>query len=122
VAPYGRFIILTDEHVPFALVSALREAGWLVHRVEDERDLGKGTLDDRIFAYAAERGWVWLSRDEAAVAYPAAWQRAGKRFTGMIVWSQRHHRAMSIRHVVLEIETLEHEEDPFAAGVRFIKP
>jgi hypothetical protein len=50
VAPYGRFTLLTDEHVPLALVSALRKAGWRVHRVEDERGLGKGTLDDRVFA------------------------------------------------------------------------
>jgi hypothetical protein len=122
VAPSGRFIILTDEHVPFALVSALRDAGWVVHRVEDEVRLGKGTLDERVFAYAAEQGWVWLSRDEAAVAHPAAWQRRGQPFTGMLLWSQRYHHAMSIGHVVRQIEALEHEEHPFAAGVRFIKP
>jgi hypothetical protein len=50
---HGRFVILTDEHVPYALVESLGKAGWLVHRVEDEQGLGKGTDDDAIFAYAA---------------------------------------------------------------------
>ncbi len=116
------FVILTDEHVPCALVEALRNAGWLVHRVEDEPGLGKGALDAKVFAYAAERGWVWLSRDEAAVVRPAAWQREGRPFKGMLVWSQRYHRVMSIGDVVRQIEALTKEDDPFAAGVRFIKP
>lgn len=117
-----RFTFLTDEHVPFALVAALRGAGWDVHRVEDVRELGKGTLDERVFSYAASRGWVWLSRDEAALSHPAAWQRERRQFTGMIVWSQRYHRAMSVGQVVRQIEQLEGEEDPFVSGVRFIKP
>lgn len=122
MAGHGRFVILTDEHVPYALVEALRKAGWLVHRVEDEPGLGKGKLDAKVFAYGAERDWVWLSRDEAAVVHPAAWQREGRPFKGMLVWSQRYHRAMSIGDVVRQIEALTQEDDPFAAGVRFIKP
>ena len=50
MAGHGRFVILADEHVPYALVEALRKAGWLVHRVEDEPGLGKGELDDKVFA------------------------------------------------------------------------
>jgi hypothetical protein len=119
---HGRFVILTDEHVPYALVEALKKAGWLVHRVEDERELGKSTDDQTVFAYAAERGWVWLSRDEAAVVHPATWQREGRLFKGMLVWSQRYHRLMSIGDVVRQIEALAQEAHPFAAGVRFIKP
>lgn len=119
---YGRFEILTDEHVPYALVEALRRAGWLVYRVEDEPEFGKGKLDNAVFAHAAERNWVWLSRDEAAIAHPAAWHREGKPFKGMLVWSQRYHRVMSIGDVVAQIETLAQEDEPFAAGVRFIKP
>jgi len=122
VVDYGRFVILTDEHVGYALVEALRKAEWLVHRVEDEPGLGKRTLDDRIFAYAAERKWVWLTRDEAALVHPAAWQREGRPFEGMLVWSQRYHRLMSIGDVVRQIEALAKEDDPFAAGVRFITP
>jgi hypothetical protein len=75
-----------------------------------------------VFAYAAARGWLWLSRDEGALAHPAAWLREGRRFTGMLVWSQRYHRAMSVGEVVRQIEDLEGEQDPFVAGVRFIKP
>ena len=108
--------------MPFALVKALRDAGWQVHRVEDEPGLGKGTIDDRVFTCAAVRGWVWMSRDEAAVTYPAACQREGKPFTDMLVWSHRYHRAMSVGQVMRQIEALGREEDPFAAGVRFIKP
>ena len=122
MAAHGRFVIVTDEHVPYALVEALRDAGWLVHRVEDEPALGKGMSDDKIFAYAAANGWIWLSRDEAAVVHPATWQREGKLFEGMLVWSQRHHRVMSIGDVVRRIEAPAAEEEPFAAGTRFIKP
>lgn len=119
---HGRFVILTDEHVPKALVRALQEAGWLVYRVEDERGLGKSTDDRTVFAHAAERGWIWLSRDEAAVVHPAIWQREGRPFKGMLVWSQRYHHLMSIGDVVDQIDALAQEDDPFASGVRFIKP
>jgi PIN like domain len=119
---HGRFVILTDEHVPYALVEALRNAGWSVHRVEDEPGLGKRTKDPVVFAYAAERRWVWLSRDEAAVAHPSAWLREGRPFEGMLVWSQRYHLVMSIGDVLRRIEALAQEDDPFAAGARFIKP
>ncbi len=122
MAGYGRFVILTDEHVTSALVEALRKAGWLVHRVEEEPGLGKGAPDGKVFAYAAARSWVWLSRDEAAVVHPAAWQREGRPFKGMLVWSQRYHHVMSIGDVVRQIQALTEEDDPFAAGLRFIKP
>lgn len=117
---YGRFPILTDEHVPYALVKALRHAGWLVHRVEDEPGLGKGSLDDKVFALAAERGWVWLSRDQRALRHPKQWQEQHKPFRGMLSWSQ--HRPMSIGDLRRLLEALAGEEDPFAGGVRHIKP
>lgn len=119
---YGRFIILTDEHVPLALVKALRRQGWTVMRVEDEPGLGKGTDDAIVFAYAAARGWVFLSRDDRALALPAAWQEQGRAFSGMLHWPQRHDRRMSIGEVVRFLEALAEEEDPFASGVRHIKP
>ena len=122
MAGFGRFVVLTDEHIPNALVEALRQRGWSVVRVVDEPGLGRGALDDRVFAHAAERGWVWLSRDEAAQKHPVAWQREGKPFFGMLVWSQRYHRIMSIGQVVNSLEALAEEGDPFAAGVRHIKP
>jgi hypothetical protein len=65
---------------------------------------------------------VWLSRDEAALRYPAAWQGEGKQFTGMLIWSQRYHRKMSPGQVVRQIEALGREPDPSVTGVRFIKP
>lgn len=40
----------------------------------------------------------------------------------MLVWSQRYHRVMSVGEVVRRIEGLAAEKEPFAAGVRFIKP
>jgi hypothetical protein len=122
VARHGRFVILSDEHIPNSVVDALRNRGWTVLPVVDEPGLGQGTLDEALFTYAAARGWVWLSRDEKAVRHPSAWQRAGRPFKGMPVWSQRYHRLMSIGEVVRQIEALAEEEDPFASGCRFIKP
>ena len=120
--PYGPFVILTDEHVSWALVSALRANGWTVVRVEDEPGLGKGTEDAVVFAFAASRGWVFLSRDDRALSLPMEWQQEGRPFCGMLHWAQRHDRTMSIGAVVRFIEALTCEEDPFVAGVRHIKP
>jgi len=121
--PDGRFVILTDEHVSLALVSALRRNGWTVVRVEDEPGLGKGTADSVLFAYATARGWALLSRDDKALVLPKQWQEAGRAFRGgMLHWAQRHDRRMSVGDVVRFIEALACEEDPFVAGVRHIKP
>ncbi len=117
---YGRFPILTDEHIDYALVKALRTCGWEVFRVEDEPALGKGVLDPPIFAHAAERGWVWLSRDEKALRHPKEWLEQGRPFRGMLVWSQN--QPMTIGQVVRFLEALAQEENPFDRGVRHVKP
>lgn len=119
---YGRFPILTDEHVSLALVTALRANGWIVMRVEDEPDLGKGTEDSVLSAYASARGWGLLSRDDKALSLPRDWQEAGRSFRGMLHWPQTHDRRMSIGAVVRFIQALAFEEEPFVAGVRHIKP
>jgi hypothetical protein len=117
---YGRFPILTDEHISSSLVKALRDLGWEVFRVVDEKDLGRGTLDPIVFAYAAKRGWVWLSRDAGALRHPKEWLEQQKAFRGMLSWPQD--RPMSIGDVVRFVEALAQEDAPFASGVRHLKP
>jgi hypothetical protein len=65
---------------------------------------------------------VFLSRDDRALGVPAEWQERGQAFSGMLHWPQRHDRRMGLGEVVRFIEALAEEEDPFAAGVRHIKP
>lgn len=116
----GRFAILTDEHIDKALVLALRRAGWTVVRVVDHSSLGHRTPDGALFDFAAEKDWVWMTRDERSAWRPGKAFTDDRRFKGMLCWPQRH--AMAIGDVVRFLEALAEEDDPFAAGIRYIKP
>jgi hypothetical protein len=118
----GRFPLLADEHTSAALFAALRDRGWDVVRVIDEPALGQGCPDEVVFAYAARNGRVWLTRDERALRLPKAWATQGRPFTGMLVWPQRHRKRMTVGEVVQFLEALADEDEPFAAGVRHVKP
>jgi hypothetical protein len=116
------FPLVTDEHVPNALVSALRNRQWDVVRVLDIPELGKGVDDGAIFEWAASSGRVLLSSDEKALWRPKKWREEGRPFKGMLCWPQRHHWRMSVGDVVRAMEALAEEEDPFLVGVRHVRP
>jgi uncharacterized protein DUF5615 len=119
----GRFPLLADEHVPKALVQALRQRGWTVVRVVDlESELGQGSEDEQVFAHALRKGYVVLSSDERALWRPKKYREQGQPFPGMLCWPQRHRHHMAIGEAVEVIERMALEEDPFAYGYRFIQP
>ena len=119
----SRFPLLVDEHIPRSLVQALRRRGWIVARVVDlEVELGEGSEDERIFAYASQQGYVVLSSDERALWRPRRYREQGQPFPGMLCWSQRHRDRMTIGEAVEVLEQLALEEDPFVHGFRFIQP
>jgi hypothetical protein len=119
----GRFPLLTDEHVPRALVQALHLRGWIVVRVVDlDSELGQGANDDQVFTYALRHGSVVLSSDERALWRPKQYREQGQPFLGMLCWPQRHRARMTIGQAVEAIERLALEDDPFAYGYRFIQP
>lgn len=115
-----RFRLLTDEHFPNSVTDLLRDAGRDVERVEDV--LGKETLDPAIFAYAAERGLVWVTSDEKAQHLPRQYLKEGRSFAGMLVWTQQNRYRMRPGHFLRQLEALEAEENPFEYGLRHIQP
>ena len=114
--------LLTDEHIPFALVRALRDRGWDVVRVVDEPRLGKGTPDGPVFAFATKEERVVLSSDAHASWRPGDAIDASRPFPGMIVWTQRNRDRMSLGDAIAQLEALAREGEPFAGGIRHIKP
>lgn len=117
-----RFALLTDLHVSDELVEALRARGYAVVRVVDVKALGQRALDATILAFAVERGYVWLTRDERAQKELKRMRERGEALPGVICWSQRHRGKMGIGEVVRQIAALEEEQEPFLQGMRYLKP
>lgn len=117
----GRFALLTDEHIPRALVKALVERGWTALRVVDLEEL-KGQHDDVVFAYAVAHDYVVLSSDERALWRPKKYREEGSRFRGMVCWPQRHRDRMTAGEALEQLEALALEDDPFVYGFRFLQP
>jgi hypothetical protein len=119
----GRFPLLADEHVSRALVQALQRRGWAVLRVVDLKvDLGQGSDDEKVFAHAAQKGYVVLSSDERALWRPKRYREQGQAFPGMLCWPLRHRHQMTVGEAVEVIEQIALEDEPFAYGYRFIQP
>jgi|SRR6185295_784846 len=119
----GRFPLLVDEHMPWALVQALLQRGWRVVRVVDlETEIGQGSDDEQVFTYAIQQGYVVLSSDERALWRPRIYREQDLPFLGMLCWPQRHRDRMSIGEALEVLEQMALEEDPFVYGYRFIQP
>jgi hypothetical protein len=117
-----RFSFLTDVHISDELVEALRANGYPVVRVVDEKALGQRALDAQILAFAVEHGYVWLTRDERAQLELGQRRARGEALPGVVCWSQRYRRTMSIGDVLKAIEALAEEREPFLQGMRYLKP
>ena len=115
-----RFRLLTDEHFPTSLVVSLRTEGWDVQRVVDV--LAPGTPDGDVFAFAAREGLVWVSSDERAQKWPRAYLERGRTFAGMLVWTRESRYRMRPGDFARQLAALEAESDPFAWGIRHIRP
>lgn len=115
-----RFRLLTDEHFPSSVIELLRKESFEVQRVLDAP--GQETPDPEVFAYAAAHGLVWVTSDERAQRYPREYLSEGRPFVGMLVWTQQNRYRMRPGHFLRQLEALEREENPFAAGLRHIQP
>lgn len=114
----GRFKILTDEHWSKAHRWAAGEAGWQVVRAIDV--LAQGTQDSAVLAYCAERGYVWVTSDEAARGHVVEWLNSGRTLPGVIIVPQRY-RITPGRFVEF-LELLAGEQTPFPAAIRYFRP
>jgi hypothetical protein len=115
-----RFHLLTDEHFPTSLLDVLRKDGWEVQRIVDV--LTQGTPDEEAFAYAAENRLVWVSSDERAQKWPRLYLEQKLPFVGMLVRTQESRYRMRPGEFVRQLAAIEGEDDPFAWGIRHIKP
>ena len=115
-----RFRLILDEHIAKDVIQALRQGGWHVERVHEV--LGHRTKDDVVFTYAASHQLVWLTSDQNALVLPIRWLREARAFTGMLVWTDELRRQMTAGEFIEYLVELEAENDPFAAGVRFVRP
>lgn len=81
-----------------------------------------GLLTDLHLPKALRAGLVFVTSDARAAG--TAWKRVekGRPYAGMIVWSEERRRQMSVGDLVIFLEELAQQKDPFAAGVRYAKP
>ncbi len=114
------FPLFTDNHVRQQIVEGLRRRGWDALRAIDV--FSQGTPDDRLFAYAAKNGRVFVSSDEPAQEIPKHWLREGRPFRGMVCWPQKHHQRMTDGDFIAALEQLAAEPNAFAYPIRYIKP
>lgn len=107
----GRFALFVDEHVQGPLVKGLKRLGWDVERAVDI--FGQHTDDDVLFAYAAEKGRVFVTNDEPAEAIAIRWLAESQPFHGLICWVQEHQKRMTVGDFVEAFEELAAKDDPF---------
>jgi hypothetical protein len=84
--------------------------------------LAPGTPDAEVFAHAAQKRFVWVSSDEPAQKWPRSYMEQGRPFAGMLVWTQESRYRMRPGDFVRQLAALEGEPDPFAWGIRHIRP
>jgi hypothetical protein len=114
----GRFALFTDENVDGPLIKALDARGWDVLRAVDV--FGERTDDAVLFAYAAERGRVFVTGDRPAEAVAIRWLQEGRGFRGMIRCPTG---AMSVGDLLTAFERLAKQAHPFDGyPIVYLKP
>jgi len=114
----GRFPLLTDENVSAPVIEGLAARGWDVLRAIEL--FGQKSIDDTIFAYAAEHGRVLASSDTDCLAIAHGWLQAG-RFFRLIYWHQGRHQHTPVALFLDAFEALTASADAFAACVEYLK-
>ena len=94
-----------------------RAGGRACHRHSRQGDFGPTDSCVR-----GRKGLVWVTSDEPAQRYPRQYLKEGRPFVGMLVWTQENRNRMRPGHFFRQLQALEHEENPFASGIRHIQP
>jgi len=115
----GRFPLLTDENVLGPLIEGLRARGWDLVRTVDV--FGERSVDETIFAFAAEHGRVLASTDRDCLAIAGRWIQEGKPFR-LIYWHPGRHQRGPIGPLIDAFEALAAKPTAFACAIEYLKP
>jgi len=86
----SRLTFVTDEHVPRALVTALKSEGYEVGTVQER--FGQGTKDPEILRLCGEAGDTLLTNDTDFVEHAA-----GIQHSGVVIYAEQK---MTVRHIL----------------------
>jgi hypothetical protein len=99
------------------LVDGLRSTGWDVLRVVDV--FGERSVDETIFAFAAEQGRVLVSTDRDCLVIARRWLEAGRTFR-LLFWQQRRDQRAPVAPFLKAFGALADNEQAFAGGVEYL--
>jgi len=114
----GRFPLLTDENITGPLVGGLRSRGWdgvTVHEI-----FGEESIDEVLFAYAAERGRVLVTTDEDCLVIGHRWLAEGRSFR-LVFWQQGPHQHVRVSPFLEAFEALAGRAGAFVAGIEYLR-
>ena len=90
-----------DVHIPAAITDGLRRSGLDV--LTSQEDQTRTASDDDLLERASSLGRLLFTYDEDFLTLAAAWQRAGKHFSGLIHSAQT---GMSIGSTIADISLI----------------
>ncbi len=114
----GRFPLLTDENVPGPAIEGLKSRGWEV--VLTINVFGQRSVDEKVFAHAADHGRVLVTTDTDCLVLARRWLDEGRSFR-MVYWHQGRHQHVPVARFLEAFEALATREDAFAACVEYLK-
>lgn len=114
-----RFPLLTDENIDGPVVEGLRQRGWDLASVHEV--FGQRSVDETIFAHAAEQGRVLVSTDKDCLRIARRWAEAIRPFR-MVYWDQFEHQRVHVPHFLAAFEALAERPDAFAAWLEYLDP
>lgn len=114
----GRFPILTDENIDGPLIEGLRSAGWDVVTVQEI--FGQRSVDEIVFAYAADHGRVLVTTDRDFLEISRHWLERLRPFR-MVFWQQGAHQKTRVSFFLAAFSALAGRENAFAAGIEYLR-
>lgn len=80
---------------------------------------GERSVDDTVFAYAAEHGRVLVSNDEDCLVIARQWLEASRAFR-LVYWPQHKHQRIPVTPFLLAFDELAARMDAFAASIEYL--
>jgi hypothetical protein len=81
---------------------------------------GQRSIDEVIFAYAAERQYVLVTTDTDCLSIARQWLDTARTFR-LVYWHQGRHRDVPVKDFIAAFEQLTTTPSAFAACVEYLK-